>query len=210
MSISAKRPTGPVGSAVIHNIHNLESAMSDPFDRLIDGLIGREGGYVNHPDDRGGETIWGITVAVARRYGYRGAMRQMPRAEAVRIYRQRYWLEPGFGDVAAVSVPVAEELFDTGVNMGQGIASAMLQRSLNALNRRGQDYADIVVDSDIGRATLTALRGFLKVRGAEGEKVLLKALNVLQGERYISLAEGRAANESFLYGWLRTRVELPA
>ena len=52
----------------------------------------------------------------------------------------------------------------------------------------------------------TALRRLLAVRGAAGEGVLLKALNALQGARYIELAEGRAANESFLFGWLDARV----
>lgn len=184
--------------------------MSDPFDRLIDGVIGREGGYVNNPDDRGGETIWGITAATARRFGFNGPMRTMPRAEAVRIYRTRYWDGPGFAAVAALSVPVAEELFDTGVNMGPAVAGTMLQRSLNALNRQGADYADLKADGDVGPATVKATAAYLKVRGPEGERVLLKALNVLQGEHYIALAEGRAANESFVYGWLRTRVGLAA
>jgi len=39
---------------------------------------------------------------------------------------------------------------------------------------------------------------------------LLKGLNALQGERYIELAEKRQANESFVYGWLRTRVGIAA
>ncbi len=184
--------------------------MTDAFERLIDPLIGREGGYANHPDDRGGETMWGITIAVARRYGYKGPMRSMPRTEAVRIYRQRYWIEPGFDAVATRSLAIAEELFDTGVNMGPSVPSGWLQRALNALNRQGKDYPDMKVDDDIGPATLRSLDSYLKVRGKEGEAVLLKALNVLQGERYIRLAEGRGANESFLYGWLRTRVEMAA
>ena len=49
------------------------------IEAMIDATIGREGGYSNHPADRGGETIWGITAAVARRNGYAGAMRSMPR-----------------------------------------------------------------------------------------------------------------------------------
>ena len=54
------------------------------IDDLLDGLIEREGGYVNHPADRGGPTCWGITEAVARAHGYRGSMRNLPRAEAAR------------------------------------------------------------------------------------------------------------------------------
>ena len=48
-------------------------------DALIDGLIEREGGYVNHPADKGGPTCFGITEAVARAHGYAGAMRSLPR-----------------------------------------------------------------------------------------------------------------------------------
>ena len=44
------------------------------IDTLIDGVIGREGGYSNHPADRGGPTRWGVTEAVARANGYRGDM----------------------------------------------------------------------------------------------------------------------------------------
>ena len=76
--------------------------------------------------------------------------------------------------------------------------------------KEGRYIPDLKADGDIGPATRSALTAFLRARGGEGEVVLLKALNVLQGERYISLAEGRAANESFLYGWLRTRVEIVA
>ena len=41
---------------------------------------------------------------------------------------------------------------------------------------------------------------------ASGETVLLRALEALQGERYLRLAERRPANEAFLYGWLANRI----
>src|SRR3546814_10053392 len=69
-------------------------------DELIDEVIGREGGYVNHPVDRGGPTRWGITGAAARAQGWCGDMRRFPRDEAVAIYRRLYWLRPGFDQVA--------------------------------------------------------------------------------------------------------------
>ena len=50
---------------------------------MIDALIEREGGYSNHPADKGGPTCFGITEAVARAHGYAGAMRNLPRDEAV-------------------------------------------------------------------------------------------------------------------------------
>jgi lysozyme family protein len=175
-------------------------------DQIIDGVIGREGRYSNDPHDTGGETMWGITVGVARKNGYDGSMRDMPREFAVTIYRKRYIEEPGFADIAKRSERIAEELVDTGVNMGPAVAAMFLQRALNALNRGGSDYPDILVDGDIGHGTLSALQCYLKLRRDGGEDVMLKALNALQGERYIDLAEKRTANENFLFGWLRTRV----
>ena len=173
---------------------------------LIDALIAREGGYIDHPADRGGPTRWGITQHVARSHGYGGGMRVFPRAEAVRIYRALYWETPRLNAVANRAPGLAAELFDTGVNMGPEAAAGFLQRALNALNREGRDYSDLSIDRRIGPATLTALDAFLAVRGAKGEAVLIKAVEALQGERYIALAESRPANEAFVYGWIANRV----
>ncbi|MBG2668745.1 putative peptidoglycan-binding domain-containing protein, partial [Klebsiella michiganensis] len=60
----------------------------------------------------------------------------------------------------------------------------------------------------IGNITIAALKSYLAVRGKDGEVTLLKALNCSQGARYLELAEARAANEDFLYGWVKERVEL--
>lgn len=176
------------------------------IDSLLDELIEREGGYSNHRADRGGETCWGITAAVARADGYDGPMRRLPRERAAAIYRRRYWTAPGFDRVAHHAPTLAAELFDTGVNMGPVVAIGFLQRALNALNRGAADYPDLVVDSRIGSATLTALIRFLNQRGGSGEAVLTRACDALQGERYLRLAERRPANEAFLYGWLANRI----
>jgi len=173
---------------------------------LIDDLIAREGGYVDHPADRGGATNWGITTAVARADGWHGPMRDLPRARAAAIYERIYWRAPGFDRIATRAPVLAAELFDTGVNMGTAVATGFLQRALNALNRGQSDYPDLVPDGAIGAATLGALDAFLAHRGPAGEAVLVKAVDALQGERYLSLAERRPANEAFLYGWLAGRI----
>jgi lysozyme family protein len=175
-------------------------------DGLIDDVIGREGGYSNHPADRGGATRWGVTEAVARAHGYRGDMRSFPREEAVRIYQRIYWERPGFDRVSAIAPKIAAELFDTGVNMGPGVAVSFLQRALNALNRGASDYADITSGVRIDEPTIAALGAYLAKRAPHGENVLLKAIEALQGERYLALAERRPANEAFLYGWLTNRL----
>ncbi|PKP89823.1 MAG: hypothetical protein CVT77_16830 [Alphaproteobacteria bacterium HGW-Alphaproteobacteria-16] len=176
------------------------------IDQLIDDVIAREGGYSNHPADRGGPTRWGVTEAVARAHGFNGDMRVFPRDEAVAIYRRLYWTRPNFAAVATRAPTLAAELFDTGVNMGPAVATRFLQRALNALNRNGRDFPDMAVDGQIGPVTLSALDRFLALRGAGGQSVLLKAVEALQGERYIALAETRPANEAFLYGWLANRI----
>ena len=190
------------------------------IDNLIDALIDREGGYVDHPNDKGGPTCFGITQAVARAHGYAGPMRQLPRSEAAAIYRRLYWGRPRLDEIAQRSPRLAAELFDTGVNMGPAVAITFLQRALTALNRNATDYPDLTPDGRIGPATLGALDSFLALRGSSpqvsvgrgdpqkssGETVLLRALEALQGERYLRLAERRPANEAFLYGWLANRI----
>ena len=177
------------------------------IDEMIEGVVGREGGYSDHPSDRGGPTRWGVTQVRARADGYTGDMRELPRELAVEIYRKRYVSEPGFDRVAEVSELIAEELIDTGINMGPVVQAVWFQRWLNGFNRKGRDYADLFVDGRIGPLTITALRHFLLIRGEMGETVLHKALNCSQGHRYLEIAEGRQDNEDFLFGWVRTRVD---
>ena len=183
--------------------------MTSFLDRAIDHLIAVEGGYVNHPNDRGGETNWGVTEAVARQNGYLGAMRDMPRSVAKDIYIRRYWVLPGFDKVAAISEPVAAEMLDTGVNMGPAWAVMFLQRSLNSFSKNGQDYKMIAVDGKCGPGTLGTLNSYFRVRGRpKGEAVLLRAMNSLQGARYIELTEQRTQNSAFTFGWFAQRVSM--
>lgn len=172
------------------------------IDDIIEAVLRAEGRYVNNPDDRGGETNWGITKTTARAHGYNGPMRDLPRSTAKQIYLNTYVVKPGYDKIAVLSPTIAAELVDTGVNMGPAVATRFLQRSLNALNRRGADYADIAVDGAAGPGTRTALSKYLAKRGKEGERRLLALLNALQGARYVELCEGRQANETFMYGWL--------
>lgn len=175
--------------------------------KIIDATIGKEGAYGNHPSDLGGPTRWGITEAEAHRNGYCGDMKDYPREMAVAVYLKRYWEGPRIDTILPISEPIATKLFDIGVNMGVSWPVLFLQQALNGFNRKGVDYADINEDGDLGGATRGALTAFLKKRGAEGEAVMVKALNVLQGARYFSIARSRVKNEDFLYGWIRTRID---
>jgi lysozyme family protein len=171
------------------------------IDAMLTSLVQREGGYVNDPRDAGGETNFGITKETALRNGYAGSMKTMTVAMAKGIYSREYWTTPRFDKVAERYPRVGEELFDTGVNMGPAVAAAFFQRVLNV-----QEGIQVTADGAIGAGTLAALDAFKAKRGAAGESWLLKALDALQGERYIELAEKRQANEAFVYGWIANRL----
>lgn len=175
-------------------------------DDIFAGIVGREGRYVNNPNDRGGATCWGITERVARAHGYQGDMRDLPRATALAILDADYWTGPRLDQIHAISPLLADELCDTGVNMGVTVQVKMLQRWLNAFNQQGQLYPDLQPDGQVGPRTLVALKAYLAARGKEGEAVLLRALNASQGAYYLELTEQRAANETFVYGWVANRV----
>jgi lysozyme family protein len=175
-------------------------------DKIIDEIIRIEGGYVNDPSDSGGETRYGITKAVALENGYTGDMKSLPRELAVKIYEDKYWEPLHLTAIERMSPKIAEELADTGVNMGIKRAAKFMQRSLNVLNNKGKIYPDLTVDSQLGAKTLRALGDYLAYRGKEGEEVLYKMLNCLQGSFYVVLSERREKDERYIFGWFLNRV----
>jgi len=173
---------------------------------LINAVIAREGGYVNNPNDRGGATNFGITEAVARAQGFSGDMRSLARTQAVDIYTRLYWLKPGLNLIGDIAPKLAAKLLDIGVNMGPASALGFLKRALNVLNRNGEGHLPLAPAPVVDSATLDALTTYLHARGASAEAVLIKAINAMQGERYIVLAEQRPADQAFIYGWLNSRI----
>lgn len=186
----------------------LMATAPDPSIALIDGVIGREGGYTNHPADRGGPTRWGVTEQRARAFGYTGDMKVYPRESAVAVFRTGYWIEPGFYAVWLRYPEVAAELFDIGVNMGVAVAGAFLQRGLNVFNQEGAHYGDLTVDGQLGRLSITALDAFRQRRGEEGGERMLELVRSLRGARYVEICEARPTQEAFAYGWFGRMVEM--
>jgi lysozyme family protein len=181
------------------------------------------GAWSNDALDRGGETYTGIARKARPDWhgwsiidalpGPKGAPRflealRQKRDELLELvkadYRRHYWDRLGLGDLPRL---VALELFDTALNQGSGAAVRHLQRCLNALNMNGTLYADVVVDGDMGPATRAAVVAYFAARGAEGERVLWKYLNCLQGAKYIELAEKDQTQERFVYGWAKRIFE---
>lgn len=176
--------------------------------KVINKIIRTEGGYSDDPSDSGGVTKYGITEHVARSYGYTGDMQDLSYDTAYDIYSALYWDSLRLDDICSINEKIAEELADTGVNCGIKTAAIFLQRCLNSLNLRGELYDDIVVDGYIGSKTVAALKAFIDNRKRQGEVVLLRALNSLQGAHYIALAEVREKDEKYVYGWFQNRVEI--
>lgn len=173
------------------------------FDQAFARTVGSEGGYSNNAADPGGETRFGITVAVARAHGYTGDMRALPLATAMAIYRTAYWDMIHLDLIDANSPAIAAEMFDTAVNMGVSVPVPFLQRALNAFNRQGHDYPDMPIDGLLGKVTAAALKTFLAKRGSEGEKALLLLLNAEQAVRYLEIIERRPSSEMFFMGWMK-------
>lgn len=176
------------------------------FEDFFADLLVVEGGYSNNPKDSGGETMFGITKAVAVAHGYQGDMKAMPKDVAKRIYKAQYWDALRLDDVQNLCPSVCLKLADIAVNMGVKQAGFFLQRLLNVFNNEGKLYADIKADGQVGAATMAALRSFMAKRAANGEVVMVRALNCLQGNFYLSLAERRQKDEAFVYGWLLNRI----
>ncbi|MEY8203969.1 MAG: glycosyl hydrolase 108 family protein [Bermanella sp.] len=176
--------------------------------QCIAEVMAREGGYVNHPDDRGGPTNYGVTQAVARDHGYQGDMQDYPEASAFAVYDKQYWQRLKLDLVAEVSPELAIQLFDFGVNSGTSRAAKRLQRLLNSLNNRGKHYRDIGVDGGIGTMTLNALKGFHSKRGDHGLEVLTESLNALRIAFCVGITEDNESQEAFAFGWLSRIVSL--
>jgi len=102
--------------------------MKDTYSQALRrGVLPHEGGYVNHPRDPGGETNYGITVAVARANGYSGPMRSIPMETVERIYRERYAKPLRYDDLPA---GVDYCVLDYGINSGVGRSGKVLRRVL--------------------------------------------------------------------------------
>ncbi|CCH01235.1 hypothetical protein FAES_3226 [Fibrella aestuarina BUZ 2] len=178
--------------------------------------MGHEGGYANHPDDEGGETFAGI--ARNSNPGWSGwklidqLKKTYPRARwdevmlgnadlmawVRALYKANYWDVNRLDQVK--SQAIANELFDTGVNMGVEIAAEFLQRALNMTNENAKLYRDIAVDRQVGPMTL----GLLNTHPNSYD--VYKWLNVLQGARYVQILERKTPQEVFARSWI-SRVD---
>lgn len=166
------------------------------FEKAIEPVLKHEGGYVDHPDDPGGETNFGISK---RRYPEL-QIATLTREEAIEIYRRDFW-SPMYDLIETQFI--ATKILDLTVNLPHGdthpfYATDMrgvrvVQEALGALGR------PVTVDGRFGPQTLQAVR-------LTEAKPLLHAIVLEQVRYYLELAERREDLRGFFRGWVRRAV----
>ena len=159
----------------------------DRFQKIFEYLLKVEGGYSNDKYDSGGKTKYGIIEVEARKYGYKGHMRDMPIEIARDIYDKKYYHGNRLNEV--VNDKIALSICDWIVNSGTWGAKKA-QQALNII-----DGSDLATDGKIGNKTLFALNH------VDTDK-FLQVYHDLQRRFYRSIVANRPTQRFFLGGWL--------
>lgn len=173
--------------------------MALSIDRMIEDVLRREGGFVDHPADRGGPTNFGITQETLSRHLGRDAtaedVRRLTQDVAENIYRKDYYTAPG---IDALPERVQPFVFDSAVNHGPRRAIRFVQQVCNAAG-----LGDLAVDGICGPNTCRA--------AAEADRVMgdwfLAALVEERRNFYHAIVEADRSQEVFLNGWLNRIAE---
>jgi lysozyme family protein len=88
------------------------------FNDAFEALIGHEKGYVNHPLDPGGETMYGVTKKVARKNGYMGDMKLLTLDMARKIAKTEYW---DLYKCDEFDIRIGFQIFDIAYNGGKPV-----------------------------------------------------------------------------------------
>lgn len=159
-------------------------------DQIIDAIIVTEGGYIDHPDDRGGATKWGITIdtlsTVRNITATKEDVRDLSKPEAHAIYLQQYVIEPGFIDLPRDLQPV---MVDAGVLHGPARAIRMLQEATGE-----------TIDGILGPLSKTAARN-------ADRPTLVNAVSVLRLKFVANLVSKKPEQAAFLRGWTNRLTE---
>jgi len=161
------------------------------FIDLIYPLLKREGGFVSHPNDRGGSTNYGITqTTYAKSLEKAGKpwadVRGLTEDTAIQIYHEMYW-KPAKCDVLPAGIK--EIHFDSAVNSGIARANKFLQESVGAEQ-----------DGILGPKTLAAANEI------EGQLLKARYMNV-RYRFYTAIVNRDRSQMAFLLGWLNRMTE---
>ncbi len=155
-------------------------------------ILEREGGYVDDPDDPGGPTNHGVTLATLRRLGMDlnadgetdvDDLKLLRPEQAKAIFLQHYYRRPG---IDRLPEPLRASVFDMYVNAGAG-AVRILQKLLNEMGQ------SVVVDGAIGPQTVEAA----EIALAAAPRHLADAYGIARRNYYYALADRRPASRKF-------------
>ena len=156
------------------------STPESTFQLAVATVLRFEGGHVNDPFDKGGETRFGISQ---RSYPELN-ISQLTKEQAIEIYRRDYWDQY---HCASLPVPLALFIFDCQVQHRPRTGPRLLQSAL----RDG-----LRIDGYIGPATL------ISAQRANLTK-LMPELFALRADLYHDLTLANSSQERFLMGWFR-------
>ena len=160
--------------------------------QIAEEIVGREGGYVNDPDDPGGATNHGVTIGTLRRLGIDvnrdtridvADVKALSRKQAVEIYLKHYYEGPG---IAALPEALQASVFDMYVNAG-GNAVKILQRLLTDMGFPCDP------DGAIGPQTIRAAQMAYEAAPSH----LPDAYGIARRNYYYAIADKRPASRKF-------------
>ena len=179
---------------------------------IAEEIVGREGGFVNDPDDPGGATNFGVTIHTMRQLGLDldgdgdvdvADVRRMTRARAVDIFIEHYFRRPR---IDALPEALQASVFDMQVNAG-GNAVIILQRLVTQMGFKA------TADGVIGPNTIAAVRA---AHDAAPDHIA-DAYGIARRNYYLGLADARPASRKFARtraggkgGWIRRAEEFIA
>lgn len=175
------------------------------FDLAIPKVLKHEGGFVDHKNDPGGATNFGISLRWLKAIGdWDGDgwldgdldrdgdvdihdIRRMTIDQATEFYRVHFWDVNGYDHFP--NQALAAKTFDLTVNMGNRRSHMLLQRACRACGFRIAD------DGVIGPVTLRTV-------GSADEEALLAAFRSEAAGYYRGLVIAKKKFEVFIDGWL--------
>jgi lysozyme family protein len=159
---------------------------------IAEGIVAREGGYVNDPDDPGGATNFGVTIHTMRALGLdldedgdvdARDVRGLTRARAVDIFVEHYFQRPR---IAMLPEVLQASVFDMYVNSGSN-AVKILQRLLRDMG------LDIAVDGVIGPQTARAAHA----AAGQAPGHIADAYGIARRNYYYAIADRRPASRKY-------------
>lgn len=177
-------------------------------EQIAEEIVAREGGYMSDPDDPGGATNHGITLATLQRHGHdltgdgritAADVMALSRSDAVDILIAHYFRAPRIADLPEMLRP---SVFDMYVNAGD-MAVKLLQRLLVQLGY------PLAADGAIGPATIRAAHAAAR----DIPSRLADAYGVARRDYYYRLGDARPPSRKYARrrdggkgGWI-TRAE---